>query len=173
MTSFWAETTATSGRSSSSSVRPSALRRLRCGARASPRLIMSLLSSTFPLAFSCWCEKCEAWPRSRYGGRRHAVLLGALAGVARRAARRFSRAARGSLRGRPARVLTLPARCGTDAAAVGRMRPVLALSSHLLSGDTLRWPCFRRVIARERYRFHGRAVACALMAQRWSVAARD
>ena len=44
MTSFWAETTATSGRSISSSVRPSALSRLRCGARASPRLMASLRS---------------------------------------------------------------------------------------------------------------------------------
>ena len=152
MTSFWAETTATSGRSSSSSVRPSALSRLRCGARARPRLIASLLSSTFPLAFSCRCEKCEAlnleavtvaagaryfsarwrgWPVVRRGGSRE--LLEGVFGAVRRG---FSR-------------------CPL---AVGRMRPVLALSSHLLSGATLRGPCFRPVTSRERYRFHPRAV---------------
>ena len=37
--------------------------------------------------------------------------------------------------------------------AVGRMRPVLALSSHLLSGDTLRGACFRDVSTRERHCF--------------------
>ena len=42
MTSFCAETTATSGRSSSSSVSPSALRRLRWGARANPFFTASL-----------------------------------------------------------------------------------------------------------------------------------
>ena len=51
MTSFWAETTATSGRSSSSSVRPSAFRRLLWGARARPRFMASLRSCMFFSAF--------------------------------------------------------------------------------------------------------------------------
>ena len=37
--------------------------------------------------------------------------------------------------------------------AVGRMRPVLALSSHLLVGCTLRGSCFRPVTVRERCHF--------------------
>ncbi len=45
MTSLRELSTAMKGRSISSSVMPSALSRLRCGARATPRLIWSLLSS--------------------------------------------------------------------------------------------------------------------------------
>ena len=50
MISFCDEITATSGRASSSSVRPSAFSKLRCGPRAEPTLIASLLTMLLPMS---------------------------------------------------------------------------------------------------------------------------
>ena len=162
ITSFCAETTATSGRSSSSSVRPSALSRLRCGARASPFFTASLLSSIhprFPLRRRAAkrlvkFRKCEvmAWvrrllrrfPRGRLDGCPSGLspatqpysmpVTGAPArhtdepaarGIARRR-HAFSCTARGGVPDQSPRVLTHPR-------SLWHVRPVLALSSHLLS----------------------------------------
>ena len=146
MTSFWAETTATSGRSSSSSVSPSALSRLRCGARARPRLIMSLLSCMLSSLSLVRCEKCEAQPRSRHGGRRHAVLLGAAAGWP---------GVRAEVLASCSRECSGPSGAGSHAArslwdGCGPYWPCHRICSWFA---TLRGACFRGVIARERQRF--------------------
>ena len=145
MTSFCAEMTATRGRSSSSSVRPSAFRRLRCGARASPFLMASLRScigsTRFPRMGTVLTPAHAGRSRMRaarrglrsmpvtvapaeayWRGRRTGVARGARHDVAwcPHARRAFCLAARGSFRSRPPQVLSEVAHgvCLTDDAYV-------------------------------------------------------
>ena len=151
MTSFCAETTATSGRSSSSSVSPSALSRLRCGARASPFFTASLLigEPRFPSADGARPERCAPCRRctremrggtgglpsifdARNGGSGAAYWRAPLHGGRPRAALRVQPSC--------SRVCSPPAAAGSHAPrSLGDGRRVLALSSHLLSLASIAW----------------------------------
>ena len=132
--------TATSGRFISSSVSPSALRRLRWGARAKPRLMASLRSCTLVSRFlaALDTQRCDEKMRARW----RCPSLDAYDG--RLPAKRYLRRsgpcggdrwpcafARGC-----SRECSEPSTAGSQVRllAVGWMRLLLALSSHLLVG---------------------------------------